>query len=466
MFGLARPGQVRRPIDALESVVVRRGDLDTTLLAGGDLLPCNQTTVVCQVDDITDSDGTTILTLIDNGAHVEKGDVLCRLDSSEFEELARQQGIMVNQARAMCLKAKLELETARIGLRAYQDGVVSQMTKDFDGRIALGRSETQRQANRLAWTECMLAKGYLSQSQVLSERQALAQAQHELCKAEGEFQLFRRYVVPKEIKTLLSQCTTAEVNYRVEADRLKAEEGQLAHLRKQVANCVIRAPHAGIVLHANDDRPWAPPLQPGDRVFRDEGMFRISDLSQTEVAVSVAESMGPRIKLGMKAKIHLASMAGRVLPGRVTAIDTLPSENWKMWDERVKHFQVRVRLDKTPPGVRMFMSASVEFDTGRVPDALVIPVEAVSVVDRRQSCYVIGSNGLEHRAIKTRNATTDFVEVTAGLNEGERVVSRFRDVRGIPVDHQARDRSGDPATEQTLSTSRPTAPAHFNAQAS
>jgi HlyD family secretion protein len=458
MFGFGWPRHASRSIDDLESVVVRRADLDTVLLAGGDLLPVNQTTVSCHVEDITDSDGATILTLISNGAHVEKGDVLCRLDSSEFEELARQQEIFVNHARATCLQARLELETARIGLKAYQEGVVSQLANEFAGRIALGRSDAQRQATRLAWTEAMLAKGYLSASQRLTERQALERAQHELGKAEREFRLFQQFTVPKETKTLLSQCTVAEITFRVEADRLKAEEGQLAHLRKQIENCTIKAPHAGVVLHANRDRPWAPPLQTGDRVYQDEGMFRISDLTQTEVMVSVAESMGPKVKLGMKAKVHLASMAGRVLTGRVVAIDQLPSENWKGWDERVKHFVTRVRLDSTPPGAMMFMSASVEFETGRVPEALLIPVEAVSVIDRLQSCYVIGSNGLERRAITTRNATTALVEVTSGLKEGERVVSRYRDVHAIPVDDQTQDPASDVVSEYTVATSRPESP--------
>jgi len=464
-FGLGRR-ESPRSIDEIEWVVVRRDDLETTLLAGGDLLPARQTTVACQVEDLTDSDGTMILSLISNGAHVEKGDELCRLDSSQFEELARQQEIMVNQARALCLQAKLVLETARIALREYQEGLVTQLTKDFDGRIALDRSDRERQANRVAWTEGMVSKGYLSQSQLLSERQALGRAQHELRKAEGEFQLFRRFTVPKEIQTLLSQSKAAEINYHAEADRLKAEDDRLAHLRNQIENCTVRAPQAGVILHANHDRPWAPPLQPGDRVYQDQGMFRLSDLTQMEVVVSVAESMGPRVRVGMKAGVRLAAIAGRVFPGRVTAIDQLPSEDWKMADPKVKHFFVRVRLDKTPPGVMMFMSAAVEFETGRVPDVLVIPVEAVSVVDHRQSCYVLGSNGLERRAITTGRATTDLLEVTGGLDEGEHVVLRSLDVRGIPVDDGNRGPASDSTRERTASPSRSESSAQSMAQAS
>jgi HlyD family secretion protein len=458
--------EASRPIDAIEWILVRRDDLNTTLLAGGDLQPVKQTSVSCQVEDITDSDGTMILTMIDNGSLVKKGDELCRLDSAQFEEEARQQEIMVSQARALCLQAQLVFETAGIALREYQDGLVAQLTKEFEGRIALGRSDTQRQADRLAWAGDMVVKGYLSRGQLLSEQQNYARGEHELRKAEGEFQLFRQFTVPKQIKTLRGQIETAEINYRVEADRLKVEEDRLAHFKKQVELCTIRAPQAGVVVHANKNRWWAPPLQPGNRVYQDQAMFLLPDLTQMEVQVSVHESMGPRVRVGMKADIRVASMADRVLPGLVTAIDLVPTTNWKEWSGSYKHFMVRVHLDKTPLSVLPYMSATVTFDTGRVADVLVIPVGAMAVVDGRQSCYVVGSNGLERRAITTRHATPDFLEVTAGLNEGERVVLRSLDVYGISVEDRTRYPESEPAREQTVSPSPLESPTRSKAQAS
>ena len=158
---------------------------------------------------------------------------------------------------------------------------------------------------------------------------------------------------------------------------------------------------AGIVVHANKNRWWAP-LQAGNRVYQNQEMFMLPDLTQMEVQVSVHESMGPRLRIGMKADVRIASMADRVYPGRVTAIDLLPTTNWKEWTGSYKHFIVRVQFEKTPPSVLPYMSAAVNFDTGPVLDVLVIPVGAMSVVDGRQSCYVVGSNGLEQRAIMTR----------------------------------------------------------------
>ena len=452
-------------VESLEFVEVTRGDFDTTLLVGGDLQPVKQTTVTCQVEDITDSDGTMVLTVINNGAPVKKGDELCRLDSSAIDEMARQEEILVNQARALNLKASLELEIATIALRQYRDGLVTQSTKEFEARIALGRSDTQRQIDRLAWAERMTAKGYLAEGQLLSERQTLARLRHELKKAEGEFQLFRRFEVPKEIHALGGQIHTAEINQRLAADRLKAEEDELAYLRKQIANCTIRAPQDGVVVYANVNRWWSLPLEAGTRVYEGQSMFLIPDLTKLEVNVSVHESMGPRVRVGMKARICIASRPGEVIPGRVVAIEMLSIPNWKEWDENVRHFVARVRLDQTPASALPFMSATVEIDTGRVTDALVIPVEAVASVDGQDSCYVVGEDGLEKRSIKTRRATRDLLEVTRGLQAGEHVVTRSLDVDGeMAVVEKNHDPASDVARDQSASPRIPESSARSTAR--
>ena len=110
------------------------------------------------------------------------------------------------------------------------------------------------------------------------------------------------------------------------------------------------------------------------------------------------------------------------------------------------------RLRVAKPGD---VSAIVQIDTGRIPDALVIPVEAMAMVDGRQSCYVVGADGLQRRTITTRRATPDLLEVTGGLNEGERVVLRPLDLDGVPVDDRTRDPANGFATDRTTSPARP-----------
>jgi HlyD family secretion protein len=446
---LARGRKTPLPESKLEWVFVERNDLQTTLLAGGDLQPVKETTIDCQVEDVTDSEGTTILTVIPNGSRVKKGDEICRLDSSAIEELARREEIQLSQAQAAWTQAKLTAETAKIALREYQEGLIKQTTQEFRGRIALGRSDARRQADRVAWSETMEAKGYLSRSQLLSERHALARIQHELRQAEGEFDLFRGFEIPRETQTLKGQIETAEITQRVEAGRLKAQQERLAYYGEQIKNCVVRAPHDGVVVYALGNRRWRPlPLEPGTRVYQEQTMFVLPDLSQMDVEVSVPESVGPRVRVGMKANVELTLLGNQVIPGRVVSVDMLSSTDWREWDERVRRFLVRVRLDKTPASALPFMSASVEFDTGRVDDALVIPVEALAVEHGRQSCYVIAEHGLEKRPITTRLANRELLEVTGGLSEGERVILRSSDAVGLPARVIADDRPDSIVNDQ------------------
>jgi HlyD family secretion protein len=415
-------GAAAQDLENVERARVRRADLKTSVVAGGDLQPTRESTVVCQVEDITDSDGTLILSMVDNGKPVKKGEELCRLDSSELEDLAREEEILDNQAKSAWVQAQLALDTAKIALLEYQDGLVTQLTKEFEGRIALGRSDTQRQLDRVKWTEHMLAKGYASQAQLSSERQSLAKAQHELRRAEGEYDLFRRFQASKQIVELRREVSTAEHDERVEAARFKVHEERLAYIRKQIDRCIVRAPQDGIAIHARR-RFWRQgPLEPGVRVYEGQELFKLPDLSSMDVVVSVNESMGPQVKVGMRADVRIASLRERVFPGRVTSITPLSDVNWKEWDERVRQFTVRVRLDTTPPRLLPLMSASVEVDTGTVENALVVPVSSMTVRHHQQLCYVVVSDGLECRGISTRHATMDLVEVTSGLREGEYVV--------------------------------------------
>jgi multidrug efflux pump subunit AcrA (membrane-fusion protein) len=152
--------------------------------------------------------------------------------------------------------------------------------------------------------------------------------------------------------------------------------------------------------------------------------------------------MGPRVQVGMRARVRIASTGDRVFAGQLASIIPLPISNWKEWDENLRHYLARVRLDDTPVGVLPLMSAVVEIDTGRVQGALVIPIEAMAVVDGLQSCYVRDPGGLSRRTIATRSATPELLEVTRGLSEGEQVVSRFASVDGSVINSESQDRLG------------------------
>jgi hypothetical protein len=62
----------------------------------------------------------------------------------------------------------------------------------------------------------------------------------------------------------------------------------------------------------------------------------------------------------------------------------------------------------------------------------------MSIVGGQPHCYVVVPGGLELRTITTGRSTIDYLEVTGGLSEGERIVSRFADVDGIAAERSIR----------------------------
>ncbi|QEH36956.1 multidrug resistance protein MdtN [Aquisphaera giovannonii] len=402
--------------------VVERTDLHLRVMAGGDLQPMKERTVVCEVEDITEKEGLTVVSLVENGQPVKKGDVLCRLDSSQLDDLALNEEILLGQVRSECTQARLSKETAEIALREYVEGLVAQHCKDYEGKIALGKSDVQKYREHLEWTERMSAKGYASRAQLASERQTLAKAEHDLDKTTREYRLFLRFQVEKETVTLRGNIGIAESNLRGAEARLKLQEDRLAHIRKQIERCVIRAPQDGIAIHARRGFFRRNPLQEGSTVYEGQELFKLPDLTRMEAEVSLNESMGPQVKVGMPAEVRVASLGERILPGKVVSVTPLSDVNWKEDDERIRHFIVRVRLDDTPPKMLPLMSATVEIDTGTVEDCLTIPVAAMGMRGREQFCYVLGPSAPERRVITTRRSTAELIEVTGGLAEGEHVL--------------------------------------------
>lgn len=402
---------------------VRRVDLPTTLLAGGDLQPAGQVDIACEVEDTTGEGPLTIISLVEHGATVRKGDVVCRIDGSRVEESVRQQEIAVGEARASHRQAELSLEVAEVALREHLDGLIRKKQQEYRGKAALKRSEVERQGDRLQWAEQMLEKGYLSHDDVATERQKKAKLAHELNTVEIESKVYLRYNVPKETMTLQGAIENARADLGLAKEKLVSREGRLKGLRESLAKCTVLAPRDGLILRANARSRWTlDPLQPGSKVRQGQELLSMPDDSKTEVDVSVHETVGSRVAIGTRCKIRVWARFDQLYPGRVVGKSMFPIENWKEWDESLRHYVVRVKFDQPPTGVLPLMSADVEFDTGVIPNALVVPVEAVSSADGQATCTVSTPDGPRRREITLGHSTRDLLEVTSGLEEGDDVL--------------------------------------------
>ena len=416
--------------EQLPRAAVRRVSFDACLTASGVAQSSQQTVVKCQLENLRirsrggaflTGGASTILEIIPNGTMVKKGDILCRLDASEYEDVALAQTIRVEQHNAEDVQRATGLQGAEIALTEYRDGLLPHDIMGMKGQIALAESEVKTATDRLAWSERMAAKGYASLRQVANDRQAVLSATLRLKQAEMELDTYRRYISPKTLVSLQADVEKARAWAIHEAGDFEKSKVQLAYYRSLVDRCTIRAPHDGFVIYANgtfredEERTM---IELGASVRQGQELFYFPDLSKMEVVAMLNETVVDRVSRGMPARVRFEGSRASVLEGRVESVESLPRRSFN----EVPYYPCRIALDVTPAGLLPGMSAKVEVQIGRCRDVLAVPSESVNVDQARNVCYVIGPSGLERREITAGGSTPDLIEVTDGLNEGESVV--------------------------------------------
>ena len=241
--------KAERSWEELPRAAARRVSFDDCETASG-VVQCPQQTVVkCQLENLqirkrggafVAGGASTILEIIPNGSTVKKGDVLCRLDASEYEDVALAQTIRVEQHKAEEVQRDTGLQSAELALMEYRDGLFAQDVMGMQGRIALVEAEVKTSSDRLGWSERMAAKGYASLRQVANDREALLSATIRLKQAQTELDTYRRYTAPKTIVSLKADVEKARMWFIHEAGDFEKSKVQLAYYRSLVERCTIR----------------------------------------------------------------------------------------------------------------------------------------------------------------------------------------------------------------------------------
>jgi HlyD family secretion protein len=422
----------RQTLEGLSTVTARRVDFNATLRAAGVTESAEKTIVECKLERLEmKSEGrssmvggfSAILWVIQEGSMVKKGDVLCTLDSSDYEELVVQQEIKVERARADVNMAKLDLEAAELGVREYRDGLMQQTRQLNSTSLAMAESDLETARDRLAWSIKMKGKEYRSSAQVLSDEMTVRKAEFEVQKAKRVIENYAKFGSEKWLRELEVKVETARAEYLYQQLRFARTEERQAYYKTMVENCTIRAPHDGLVVYA-PPKFWSndPPIIAGSRVRQMQDLFWLPDLSRMRVASMLHESVMGRVHPGMTVRTRIEGMSGRQIEGHVVSIDPLPDLQ-NSWASDTRSFKATIQLDTAPKGIRPDMTAEVEIDIDRRSHVIAIPNEALEVVEGKDYCYVAADGQLERRPVKLGQSNREMLEVTDGLEEGEQVVS-------------------------------------------
>ncbi len=427
------PWGEHRPIqDRYVFRTVHRATLAPILSAPGRVESSRRTVIRCQLESLSggsarNSTASTILWLIPQGSVVNSGDVLARLDASTFEEMFRQQTILVEQAKASHLQAQLNHEIALLAVREYLEGTVPETVQQMEGSLALANSDLSRASERLEWTKKMNQKGYASVAQIETDKQAVTTADLAFQRQIGSYELFKRFTLPKTQKTLEGDVKAALTSLHNEQVRLQRQLERFETLKKQVEYCTIRAPQNGVVYYhqprAGRGGPNSldQPIEEGMSVRQKQEIFYLPDLSEMEVQMALNESVVARISPGLRAKVWFEALPDLVLEGVVSSINQIPLQQDQRGED-VRNFIGIVKLDRSAPGLKPNMSAQVVINLPPREGVLAVPHEAVIPGEGHNVCYLPREDHLEPREVSLGQCTSDLIEITEGLSEGDEVV--------------------------------------------
>lgn len=422
----------RLDVEKLARSVVRRVDLDVTLHAPGRVDSSESTLIECELEQLNaratggvlmrTSGVSTIIELAPEGAMVRRDDTICRFDSSEYEEMVRQQQIVVQAAGSDVRDAQLDLEASEIALKEYVEGTRLQAYHNFERQITLAEGQLERQRDCLNWAERLFPLGYISSARLEQERQLDQRAEINLQRARDARSTYATYTEAKITRSLESVIEVRKSTLRYMQNRQAHEEDQLAHHEDLVAKCTIRAPHDGMLIYANEDDDDVR-IELGARASYKMDLFFLPNLERMVVETDLNETVVRQVQPGMEVNVRAEALPGRLFHGRVLGVDPLPVDTGSWRTRDIRRYTARIELDH-PEELLPGMNAEVEILTDTEPAALVVPAEAVAIEDGHNFCYVATADGVERRDVLYERGTIDLLRITRGLDEGEEVLLR------------------------------------------
>ena len=169
----------------------------------------------------------------------------------------------------------------------------------------------------------------------------------------------------------------------------------------------IVSPATGFIVEKNVVEGAS--LMPGER------LFRIAALDEIWIEASLYESEFPLVFAGQPVRVTLPYLPDRRISGKVAFI-------YPYLDGEARTGRIRIVVENPDLDLRPDMYATVELDVD-LGSRLVVPESAVIYAGPRQFVFLdLGEGRLRPQRVELGLKTSDFVEVTDGVSEGDPIV--------------------------------------------
>ncbi len=334
-----------------------------------------------------------------------------------IEEQIDERTKYANWSRSSAERSAADVARNKLAIDEYEKGrYVSQLLR-LEKEVAVAESYLRGARDRLSHTRVMARSEYKSELEVEEREFLVEQAKLDVELKRTQLNVLKNFTQKEQSQTLKGELRAAKANHEANAERSDADASRRDRALDEFQYCVLKAPRAGLVIHPNAAKWEAAPIEEGTRVWKDQVLLLMPDLSQMQVKVGVHEDVVDRIKTELPARVTLS--LGK-LDGSVSSVASVTRPaGW--WTGNEVRYDTLVALPETP-GLKPGMSAEVEIIIAKYEDVLTVPVAALVEENGATHCWVKTITGLRKRTLELGDTNDIHTIVNSGLQEGDEVI--------------------------------------------
>jgi HlyD family secretion protein len=413
--------------EGIQTAVVERGTLRASVDATGSVAPETQLELSFK------SAGRVAEIIAEEGDQVKAGEVLARLETADLEQalIQAQASLAISEAQLAQTEdgpSTEELASARAALESaladYEEVKAGPSQEDITvakadmekARIALEKA--QADYDKISWQTGLGAT---------VEASALQQASVDYERARAQYELTVDRPTDSELKQAEAQiaqarATLAALEEEPTPEELAIASAQVTQARSALTQAQLNledatlvAPFAGTVADVN--------IEVGQMVNSSTPAIVLTDLAGYHVDLYVDETEIGQVQVGQPVVITPDAFPGEEIEGEVTAIKSIGTVSGG-----IVTYEVRVEIAPTEVPIRSDMTASATVVVEEKENVLLIPNRAIRREGDVEYVEVLAGTEVRRMAIATGASNDAVTEVTAGLEEGDAVVTNV--VRG------------------------------------
>lgn len=373
----------------LPTAEVKKGEFVDTLEIRGEIRPLKSIVLSSPMQ----SGDLQIVKLAKNGSIVNAGDVIVQFDGSLLQRTVQEKQTELRQANA-------EIEQARSQGKITQEQNATALMKS---RYDIERAKLEvNKGDTVARIDNEKAK------------LALVDAEQRLRELE------------EKIK---ADQTSAEADVAARQRKREKATADLQRAERGLQNLELRAPADGLVNILPNFRAassWGSEqeFREGDRAWPGAAILELPDLTSVHLEARLDEADRGRLKTGQDATVRIEAIPGRDFKARINNISVLAKVDFTSGWPPPKNFDLNLVLIDVDPKIRPGMTAVARIATERVPDVLLVPVEAIFQHDGAPNVYRLVGSEFISTVVEVKRRGREQVILASGVAPGDRIATQ------------------------------------------